>query len=134
MVVSGLKFGRKAGMSEWRTKPRTEKAKFLKHLAVIQVRLAAGETQNAVRVSLTDASDWSIIAAQFSRYVKAYTSPAKNRREVPMINEPQTTLSTSPANADMIQATERKPLTPADFKIKRIRAQTDDLDLSAITE
>lgn len=74
-------------MSEWRTKPRTEKAEFLKHLAVIQVRLAAGETQNAGRVSLTDASDWSISAAQF-RYVKAYTSPAKNRREVPMINEP----------------------------------------------
>ncbi|RYZ92356.1 MAG: hypothetical protein EOP06_04470 [Proteobacteria bacterium] len=119
-------------MSEWRTKPRTGKAEFLKHLAVIQARLAAGETQNAVRVSLTDASDWSISAAQFSRYVKAHTSPAKSRREVPVINEPKTTLSTSPAKADMVQATERKPLTPADFK--RIRAQTDNLDLSALIE
>lgn len=119
-------------MSEWRTKPRTGKAEFLKHLAVIQARIAAGETQNAVRVSLTDASDWSISAAQFSRYVKAYTSPAKSRREVPVINEAKTTLSTSPAKADMVQATERKPLTPADFK--RIRAQTDNLDLSALIE
>lgn len=126
-------------MSDWRAKPRTGKAEFLKHLGVIQVRLDAGETQNAIRHSLTDESDWSISAAQFSRYVKAYTTPATNVEVAKTRKEPQGSQGTitaipglSASHGNPIQPTERKPLTPADFK--RIRAQTDDLDLNALIE
>jgi hypothetical protein len=126
-------------MSDWRAKPRTGKAEFLRHLAIIQARLAAGETQNAIRQSLTEDSSWSISAAQFSRYVKTYTNPASEHEYATVLNEPgllQSPRTTKPnvsaSGKPLVEPAERKPLTPADFK--RIRAQTDDLDLSALIE
>jgi hypothetical protein len=128
---------RKAGMSDWRAKPRTGKAEFLRHLAIIQARLAAGETQNAIRQSLTEDSSWSISTAQFSRYVKTYTNPASEHKYATVLNEPRLLQSTrttksnvSASGKPLIKPVERKPLTSADFKM--IRAHTDDLDLSAL--
>lgn len=59
-------------MNDWRSKPRSGKAQFMKHIIEIRKSLESGETQNAIRTRLMEHEGLSISPAQFSRYVKKF--------------------------------------------------------------
>lgn len=131
-------------MSDWRSKPRTGKAQFLKHLVLIRARIEAGETQNAIRNDLCQDAGLQISAAQFSRYLKAFSqevgthatavpssiesesgphNPAEKVKPVKANDQAKTPEQKSAASP-------RKPMTPADFR--KIREDVDKLDLNAL--
>lgn len=131
-------------MADWRSKPRTGKAQFIKHLAAIQTRLDAGETQNSIRQLLAQEHGLDISAAQFSRYLKAFgliarfpgIQPPKavgntEKAEVakaPVVAREQ---ATKAAHQERSQAP-KQPLTQADFR--KIRENASRLDLNALIE
>lgn len=131
-------------MSDWRSKPRTGKAQFLKHLPSIRIRIEAGETQTAIRTDLCQDAGLQISAAQFSRYLKAFCPAVKACRDTISSSTlvesiPQNSVEkVKPAKTnDQAKPPEqksaippRKPMTPADFR--KIREDTDKLDLDAL--
>ena len=59
-------------MNDWRNKPRSGKAQFMKHITEIRKSLDSGETQNAIRTRLMEHAGLSMSPSQFSRYVKKF--------------------------------------------------------------
>lgn len=128
-------------MSDWRSKPRTGKAHFLKHLPVIQARIKAGETQNAIRQDLEQEAGLNISKAQFSRYLKAFnqvensqagSKPSSSDLKPRTTNKPADQVSNQASNKASVEkpASPRKPMTPADFR--KIREDVDKMDLDAL--
>jgi hypothetical protein len=150
--VWAINLGKGHKMTDWRSKPRTGKAQFVKHLAVIQTRLDAGETQNSIRQLLAQEQGLEMSAAQFSRYLKAFNLTARFPVVQPLRtvrNEPKAEIGSEPkaevAKAP-VAATEpvtkavhqekspapKQPLTQADFR--KIRENAAKLDLNALIE
>lgn len=119
-------------MDDWRSKPRTGKAQFIKHLDTIQQRLNAGETQNAIRQVLMQDAGLQISAAQFSRYLKSFGLTGRfetisNTARRPEIRSKNTA---TPASVPSNELEKKRPLTRADFK--KIREDVDKMDLNAL--
>lgn len=130
-----------ANVNDWRSKPRNGKAQFLKHLPVIQARIKAGETQNAVRQDLEQEAGLSISKAQFSRYLKAFNqvenlqaaskpSPSDLKPQKADKRSDQVSTQAQSKAASDKPASPRKPMTPADFR--KIREDVDKMDLDAL--
>lgn len=126
-------------MADWRSKPRTGKALFVKHLAVIKARLNAGETQTTIRQALGQGGDFEMSAAQFSRYIKAFgltasvqmsASPQRDNRTAPVAQQPGERPQQAAMSTVEAPAAPKVPLTQADFR--RIREDVNKMDLNAL--
>jgi len=126
-------------MADWRSKPRTGKAQFVKHLAVIQARLNAGETQTTIRQALSQGGDFEMSAAQFSRYIKAFgltasvQMPARahgGNRTAPAAEQPGERPQQAAMSAVEAPSAPKAPLTQADFR--KIREDVNKMDLNAL--
>lgn len=126
-------------MADWRSKPRTGKALFVRHLAVIQARLNAGETQTTILQALSQGGDFEMSAAQFSRYIKAFGLTAsvqmparahRSNRTAPVAEQPGERPQQAATSAVESPPAPKAPLTQADFR--KIREDVNKMDLNAL--
>lgn len=59
-------------MNNWRSKPRTGRSIFIKHINEIKIRIEKGETNRQIFSHLSHDVEFSLSESQFNRYVRKY--------------------------------------------------------------
>ena len=104
----------------------------MKHLDLIQSKLRAGETQNAIRTWLVDKEGFEMSASQFSRHLKAFRLSNDQSTGSRAQGQADSTLLTTSGNESRpnSEAQRQAPLTRAG--LRQIKKNVDNMDLDAL--
>jgi hypothetical protein len=102
----------------------------MKHLAVIQAGISAGETQNAIRAQLKSDAGFEMSAAQFSRHLRAFALKSTAQEVLPLKPNPVDAKAGPRQTTSTPTTSTTRPLTKAD--LRQIGESMDDMDLEAL--